>query len=276
MTSPDFDHFCNLIKERSGIVLNAEKSYLIESRLGPIASQLGHKDVNELLSVVRSSRDENLLRTVTDALTTNESFFFRDNTPFDLFKEVMLPDMLTARASRRRLRIWCAACSSGQEPYSLAMILKEMGPDLDGWNIEIVGTDISHGILERAKDGVFSQFEVQRGLPAKLLVKYFEKDDANWRIKDEIRKMVDFRFLNLVDNPQPLGTFDIVFCRNVLIYFDIETKQKVLQSIARVSERDAYLVLGAAETMIGITQEFKMHPERRGLYQVAQPDEVAA
>lgn len=151
-----------------------------------------------------------------------------------------------------------------------------MGPALDGWKIEIVGTDISHGILERAKEGVFSQFEVQRGLPAKLLVKYFEKHDANWRINDDIRKMVDFRFLNLVDNPQPLGTFDIVFCRNVLIYFDLETKQKVLQSIARVSERDAYLVLGAAETMIGITQEFKMHPERRGLYQVAQPDEVAA
>lgn len=276
MSAVDFEYFCNLIKDRSGIILSAEKAYLVESRLAPVARELGHGDVKELLAVVRTSRDETLLRTVTDALTTNESFFFRDQTPFDTFREVMMPHMQETRATRRRLRIWCAACSSGQEPYSLAMMLREMGPALEGWNIEIVATDISHGILDRAKQGVFSQFEVQRGLPPKMLANYFEKDDANWRIKDDLRKMIDFRFFNLVDNPQPLGTFDIVFCRNVLIYFDLTTKQKVLESIASVSANDGFLVLGAAETMIGITGAFKMYPERRGLYQVEHRSEAAA
>lgn len=276
MSTVDYEYFCNLIKDRSGIVLTPEKAYLVESRLAPVATELEYGGVEELLSVVRASRDETLLRKVTDALTTNESFFFRDKTPFDIFEEVMMPHMQQTRATRRRLRIWCAACSSGQEPYSLAMMLREMGPALDGWNIDIVATDISHDILDRAKQGVFSQFEVQRGLPAKMLVNYFEKDDANWRIKDDLKKMIDFRYFNLVDNPLSLGTFDIVFCRNVLIYFDLETKQKVLESIASVSSDDAYLVLGAAETMIGITDVFKMHPERRGLYQVSQQKKVAA
>ena len=276
MSAVDFEYFCNLIKDRSGIILTPEKAYLVESRLAPVANELEYSDVKELLGVIRTSRDETLLRKVTDALTTNESFFFRDKTPFDMFQEVMLPHMPETRGMRRRLRIWCAACSSGQEPYSLAMMLRDMGPALDGWNIEIVATDISHGILDRAKQGVFSQFEVQRGLPAKMLVNYFEKDDANWRIKDDLKKMIDFRFFNLVDTPRSLGTFDIVFCRNVRIYFDLETKQKVLESIASVSADDGFLVLGAAETMIGITDVFKMHPERRGLYQIKHQGEAAA
>ena len=276
MSVGDFEYFCDLIKERSGIVLSPEKAYLVENRLAPIARQHGHADVPELLHKIRSSRDETLLREVTDALTTNESFFFRDKKPFDIFRETILPHMQETRSSRRHLRIWCAACSSGQEPYSLAMILKEMGAVFDGWKIEIVATDISHDILQRAKEGVYSQFEVQRGLPAKMLVNYFEKNGDNWAVKPEIKSMVDFRFFNLLENPRMLGTFDIVFCRNVLIYFDQATKQKVLESIASVSEKDAFLILGAAETMIGLSNAFDRHASVQGLYQIQHPREAAA
>lgn len=276
MSGGDFEYFCNLIKDRSGIVLSPEKAYLVENRLAPIARQHEHADVPELLRAIRSSRDETLLREVTDALTTNESFFFRDKKPFDNFRQIMLPHILETRASRRRLRIWCAACSSGQEPYSLAMILKEMGAAFDGWRIEIVATDISHDILDRAKAGVFSQFEVQRGLPAKMLVNYFEKNGDNWAVKQDVKSMVDFKFFNLLETPRTLGTFDIVFCRNVLIYFDQPTKQTVLDSIASTSEKDAFLVLGAAETMIGLSNAFERHPSVQGLYQIQQPSEAAA
>ncbi|MBT4905860.1 MAG: protein-glutamate O-methyltransferase CheR [Rhodospirillaceae bacterium] len=276
MSVGDFEYFCDLIKDRSGIVLSPEKAYLVDNRLAPIARQYEHADVPELLRAIRTSRDEKLLREVTDALTTNESFFFRDKKPFDAFREVMLPHILETRASRRRLRIWCAACSSGQEPYSLAMILKDMGAAFDGWKIEIVATDISHAILDRAKEGVFSQFEVQRGLPAKMLIQNFEKHGDNWGIKPDIKSKIDFRFFNLLDNPRSLGVFDIVFCRNVLIYFDQSTKQTVLESIVSASEKDAFLVLGAAETMIGLTNAYERHPDRQGLYQIQHPKEAAA
>ena len=276
MSAGDFEYFCNLIKDRSGIILSPEKAYLVENRLAPIARQHGHADVPALLRGIRSTRDEALLREVTDALTTNESFFFRDKKPFDIFRQTMLPYIQETRSSRRRLRIWCAACSSGQEPYSLAMILKEMGAAFDGWKIDIVATDISHEILQRAKDGVYSQFEVQRGLPAKLLVNYFEKSGDNWAVKADIRSMVDFRFFNLLDSPRALGTFDIVFCRNVLIYFDQMTKQKVLESIASVSEKDSFLILGAAETMIGLSNAFDRHASVQGLYQIQHSSEAAA
>lgn len=276
MSGGDFEYFCDLIKDRSGIVLSPEKSYLVENRLAPIARQHEHADVPALLRAIRASTDETLLREVTDALTTNESFFFRDKKPFDAFREVMMPHILETRATRRRLRIWCAACSSGQEPYSLAMILKDMGAAVEGWNIEIVATDISHEILERAKEGIFSQFEVQRGLPAKMLVTNFEKSGDNWAVKPDLKKTITFKFFNLLDDPRSLGTFDIVFCRNVLIYFDQPTKQKVLESIAGASESDAFLVLGAAETMIGMSNAFKLHPERQGLYQIQHESEAAA
>tara|TARA_R110002110_G_scaffold414147_2_gene643346 strand:- start:67010 stop:67840 length:831 start_codon:yes stop_codon:yes gene_type:complete len=276
MSVGDFEYFCDLIKDRSGIVLSPEKAYLVDNRLAPIARQYEHPGVPELLHAIRTSRDEKLLREVTDALTTNESFFFRDKKPFDAFREIMLPHILETRASRRRLRIWCAACSSGQEPYSLAMILRDMGPAFADWKIEIVATDISHAILDRAKEGVFSQFEVQRGLPAKMLIQNFEKNEDNWAVKPEIKSMIDFRFFNLLENPRSLGVFDIVFCRNVLIYFDQETKQTVLQSIVSASEKDAFLVLGAAETMIGLTNAYERHADRQGLYQIQQPNEAAA
>jgi len=266
VNGPDFDFLCESVKQRSGIVLSPEKAYLVENRLAPIARRTDHADVPALLATLRTKQEENLLREVTDALTTNESFFFRDQKPFDAFRDLMLPHILEKNAAKRSLRIWCAASSSGQEPYSLAMILRDFAPKLEGWKVDIVGTDISHTILERAKEGVYTQFEVQRGLPAKYLVQHFTKDNDLWLISDELKKMVSFRFFNLLNDPVALGTFDIVFCRNVLIYFDPETKTGVLDGIAKSLASDGFLILGAAETIFGLTQAFATEPDRSGVY----------
>lgn len=278
MNGPDFEYLCDAVKERSGIVLTPEKAYLVDNRLAPIARSTDHADVPALLATLRSKRDEDLLREVTDALTTNESFFFRDQKPFDAFRDLMLPHVLTANANKRSLRIWCAACSSGQEPYSLAMILKDNAAKMAGWNIDIVGTDISHTILDRAKDGAYTQFEVQRGLPAKYLVQHFKKENDLWLIADELKQMVNYRFFNLLEDPVVLGTFDIVFCRNVLIYFDPETKTKVLDGISKSMASGGFLSLGAAETIFGLTNAFKSEPDRSGVYRKApsEPNPVAA
>jgi chemotaxis protein methyltransferase CheR len=203
---------------------------------------------------------------VVEAMTTNETFFFRDKIPFDHLKEAVLPALAQARAARRALRIWCAASSTGQEPYSIAMCLKEAGPMLAGWRTEIVATDLSLGVLEKSKAGVFSQFEVQRGLPIQMLVKYFTQNGEMWQLNAEIRGMVQHRQLNLLQDFSHLGVFDVVFCRNVLIYFDQATKINIFERIARMLEPDGVLALGAAETVVGITNAFKPYPERRGLY----------
>ena len=175
MKPQDFEFLSHLVKDRSGLVLTPEKTYLVESRLTPLARKRGMENLEELIKAVRCNGDEPLLRDVTDAMTTNESFFFRDQKPFDQFRETVLPAFLESRAGTKKLRIWCAAASSGQEPYSLAMCLQEAAESVKGWNIEIIGTDISREILEKAKSGIYSQFEVQRGLPIQLLVKYFDK-----------------------------------------------------------------------------------------------------
>ena len=266
MNGPDFDYLCSAVKERSGIVLTTEKAYLVDNRLAPIARRTEHVDVPALLATLRATQDEDLLREVTDALTTNESFFFRDQKPFDAFRDLMLPDVLEANASKRSLRIWCAACSSGQEPYSLGMILKDHAAKMEGWKIDIIGTDISHTILDRAKEGSYTQFEVQRGLPAKYLVQNFQKDNDLWVISDELKQMVTYKFFNLLDAPATLGAFDIIFCRNVLIYFDPETKSKVLDGIAKSMVSNGFLILGAAETIFGLTDAFATEPDRSGVY----------
>lgn len=202
-------------------------------------------------------------------MTTNESFFFRDTKPFDLFKNFVLPQLLESRAPRRKIRIWCAAASTGQEPYSLAIILKEMQAKLAGWTIEIVGTDISQEVLDKAKLGLFSQFEVQRGLPIQLLIKYFNQVGDLWQISDDIKKMVSYRKFNLLDPYTLLGSFDVIFCRNVLIYFDQPTKTEVLEKMRKVVPDDGTLFLGAAETVLGITDKFKPVQGQRGLYSTA-------
>ena len=221
--------------------------------------------IAELVAKIKSGADA-LTSVVVEAMTTNETFFFRDKIPFDHLRETMLPAMLQARASRRALRIWCSASSTGQEPYSIAMCLKELGPALAGWRVEILATDLSQGVLEKSKAGIFSQFEVQRGLPIQMLVKHFTQVGELWQLNADIRAMVQHRQLNLLQDFANLGTFDLIFCRNVLIYFDQETKAATFERLARVLEPDGFLVLGAAESVVGISDAFKPYPERRGLY----------
>jgi chemotaxis protein methyltransferase CheR len=265
VTPSDYEYLRKLLKERSGLDLSADKQYLVESRLVPLARKSGLPGIPELAQKMKSGADA-LTAEVVEAMTTNETFFFRDKIPFDHLKETVIPALVQARAARRSLRIWCAASSTGQEPYSIAMCLKEAGHLLAGWRTEIVATDLSLGVLEKSKAGVFSQFEVQRGLPIQLLVKYFTQDGEFWQLDAEIRGMVQHRQLNLLQDFSHLGMFDIIFCRNVLIYFDQPTKANIFERLARMLEPDGVMALGAAETVVGITNAFKPYPERRGLY----------
>jgi chemotaxis protein methyltransferase CheR len=276
MTVTDFEFICQILRERSGLVLTNDKAYLLESRLLPVARKWKLATFDDLVRTIRSRMDEAVIRDVVEAMTTNESFFFRDTKPFDQFKQLVLPTLLKHRAGGKTIRIWSAACSSGQEPYSLAMILSEMAAQLNGWKIEIVGTDLSTEILTRAREGLYSQFEVQRGLPITMLVKYFAQVGDRWQINPKIRGMVQYREFNLLQDPAPLGRFDVVFCRNVLIYFDQPTKTRVLNSVAKMMPEDGFLFLGGAETVLGITDRFQMVPGQRGVYGVAGTQRPAA
>lgn len=266
MTPSDFEFLRGLLKRRSGLVLSADKQYLLESRLLPIARKAGFDRLSALVGALRAEKTELLLTAVVEAMTTNESFFFRDKVPFDNLRTTVFPALQAARRHSRTLRIWCAAAASGQEPYSLAMALSESDGGFTGWRIEVIATDISNSVLEKAREGLYSHFEVQRGLPIRFLIKYFSQDGEMWRIAPEIRAMVKYRQLNLLSDFSNLGTFDLIFCRNVLIYFDQETKIDVLDRVADVIADDGYLVLGAAETVVGLTDSFKVSTQSRGLY----------
>ena len=274
MTPADFEFVANLLKRRSGLVLTPDKSYLIESRFSPLARQLNLANIDAVIAKLRAG-DEKVACAATEAMTTNESFFFRDKTPFEHFEKVILPKMLQARVATKRLRIWCAAASSGQEPYSLAMILKEKAALLKEWKVDIVGTDLSTEILAKAQAGLYTQFEVQRGLPIQLLMKYFTKEGESWRIKDEIRSMVQYRPANLLDAYTAMGSFDVIYCRNVLIYFDEATKKNILMRLGQLMPADGYLLLGAAETVVGLTTSFSPLEGARGLYVKGAPLPVA-
>jgi chemotaxis protein methyltransferase CheR len=262
----DYEFLRKLLKERSGLDLSTDKQYLVESRLLPLARKAGLPGIAELAQKLKCGADA-LTTEVVEAMTTNETFFFRDKIPFDHLRDTILPVMLQARANRKSLRIWCAASSTGQEPYSIAMCLKESAQLLSGWRIEIIATDLSQEVLEKSKSGIYSQFEVQRGLPIQLLVKYFTQVGELWQISPEIRSMVQHRQLNLLQDFSHLGKFDVIFCRNVLIYFDQETKVAIFERVAKQMEPDGVLLLGAAESVVGISDAFRPYPERRGLYQ---------
>jgi chemotaxis protein methyltransferase CheR len=264
VTPLDYEFLRKLLKERSGLDLSSDKQYLVESRLIPLARRVDLSGIAELVAKIKSGA-EALTSEVVEAMTTNETFFFRDKIPFDHLRQTVLPELLQARASRRSLRIWCAASSTGQEPYSIAMCIKEFA-GLAGWRIEIAATDLSQGVLEKSKAGIFSQFEVQRGLPIQMLVKYFTQTGELWQLNADIRAMVQHRQLNLLQDFSHLGTFDVIFCRNVLIYFDQDTKTNVFGRLAKALEPDGVLVLGAAESVVGISDAFKADSERRGLY----------
>ena len=280
MNPQDFKKLADLLRQRSGLVLGDDKAYLAESRLTPVARTWGFSDAGGLVrAIVRGEskgRDPKLITDVVEAMTTNESFFFRDKKPFDQFRDIMLPALLQSRAQKKHIRIWSAACSSGQEPYSLAILLKEMEAKLKGWRVEILATDLSREILERAEQGVYTQFEVQRGLPIQLLAKYFTQDGDRWRLSNDVRRMVQFKTHNLLEDPRMLGKFDIVFCRNVLIYFDQETKARVLNQMADLLPEDGYLLLGGAETVLGICDRFRTMPGHRGLYTPTKSTAMAA
>jgi chemotaxis protein methyltransferase CheR len=275
VTPPDYEYLRKLLKDHSGLDLSADKQYLIESRLLPLSRKSGLPGISELVQKMKGGA-ASLIAQVVEAMTTNETFFFRDKVPFDHFRDSIVPEIMKARANRKSIRIWCAAGSTGQEPYSLAMALKEMGAALAGWRVEIIATDLSQEVLEKSKAGIYSQFEVQRGLPIQLLVKHFKQSGEFWQISSEIRAMVQHRQLNLLHDFSQLGMFDVIFCRNVLIYFDQDTKINIFNRLARQIEPDGFLVLGAAETVVGLTDTFKPIPERRGLYKPNDPRAAAA
>jgi len=266
VTPLDYDFLRKLLKERSGLDLSADKQYLVESRLIPLARRAGLPGIAELVAKIKAGA-EKLTSDVVEAMTTNETFFFRDKIPFDHLREAILPALVQARASRRSLRIWCAASSTGQEPYSIAMCVKEFAA-LSGWRVEIVATDLSQEVLEKSKAGIYSQFEVQRGLPIHMLVKYFTQTGELWQLNADIRAMVQHRQLNLLQDFSHLGTFDVIFCRNVLIYFDQDTKAGIFDRLSRMLEPDGVLALGAAESVVGISDAFKPYADRRGLYRL--------
>jgi chemotaxis protein methyltransferase CheR len=264
VTPSDYEYLRKLLKDRSGLDLSADKQYLVESRLMPLARKAGLPGIAELVQKMKG-HTESLTSEVVEAMTTNETFFFRDKIPFDHLRDGILPALIQARAARRSLRIWCAACSTGQEPYSIGMIVKEMAA-LSGWRVEIVATDLSQEVLEKSKAGVYSQFEVQRGLPIQMLVKHFKQNGDLWQLNADIRAMVQHRQLNLLQDFSQLGKFDVIFCRNVLIYFDQDTKAAIFERMSRMIEPDGVLALGAAESVVGITDSFKPYPDRRGMY----------
>ena len=266
MTPDEFKFVAGFLYERSGLALTPDKGYLLESRLGPVASANGLAGLTALVQRLRAG-DARLATEVVEAMTTNETSFFRDTRPFDVFRQHLLPALLESRADRRTIRIWNAACSTGQEPYSVAELLQEQAARLAGWRIEIVATDLAEKVLARARQGIYSQFEVQRGLPVTMLVKNFEqKGVGTWQLKPALRAMVDYRRHNLLTDPPPSGRFDLIFCRNVLIYFDQATKQRALNGLLRVLAPDGRLMLGAAETVLGLGSDLVPVPGLSGVY----------
>lgn len=255
LSPTDFAFVAALVKREAAIVLGPGKEYLVEARLIPVARRLGATDVADFLAGIQRRPDPVGQRQIVDALTTNETSWFRDREPFTAFTEQVLPGLIQARAATRRLRIWSAACSSGQEAYSLAMLLQEHLPA--GWNYEIFGSDISSEMVERAERAEFSQVEVNRGLPAHQLVHYFERVGAHWRLAPNLRRYVTFQRMNLTAPLPALPPFDVIFLRNVLIYFDVETKRSVLRNVGRLLRPDGWLFLGAAETTIGVDDNYE-------------------
>ncbi|MBG0809170.1 protein-glutamate O-methyltransferase CheR [Methylosinus sp. H3A] len=244
-----FARLRRLIGSLAGISLDADKLYFAQSRLEPIMRAHGCFDLAQLMRLIEKREDESLLQRVIDAMTNNETSFFRDRVPFEKLKQEWLPDLMARRAATRRLRIWSAACSTGQEAYSIAMALEESEPDLEDWTVEILATDISEAALEAARRGVYSQFEAQRGLSTARLLRHLHPHKRHWRVSDALQARVAFRKVNLLSDFRGAGPFDVIFCRNVLMYFEPEVKRDVLTRLFGVLAEDGFLILGAAETM---------------------------
>lgn len=264
MTDQDFNFICNLVRERSAIVLGPGKEYLVQARLLPVAKQLQLGSVADLVTRLRTRHDDSLKARVVEAMATTETLFFRDHHPFETLRTAVLPELIRRRGTERRLHIWCAACSTGQEPYSLAILIREHFPQLATWEVSIRATDLSGVVLARARSGRYSQLEVNRGLPAPLLVKYFRQEAAAWQLRDDIRAAVQFHELNLIKPWPPLPRMDLVMIRNVLIYFDSDVKKAILARIAQLLRPDGFLLLGGAETTINLSDSFRRAEDLKG------------
>jgi chemotaxis protein methyltransferase CheR len=274
ISKTDFDYVSRLAHSEAAIVLEPGKEYLVETRLGPLAQQEGFASLAALIQQMRTEIKVNgLHHKAIDALTTNETLFFRDYHPFEALRRFILPEVLEQRSSARRLALWSAACSTGQEPYSLAMLLLEHFPQLADWSVSILATDLSPTVLKAAQQGKYSQFEVNRGLPASYLVKYFTKQDEAWCVKDAVKRMIEFRPMNLIQSWPVMPPLDLVFIRNVMIYFDVETKKTILKKTRACLLPHGYLFLGAAETTANLDPQFHAVTHGKAVVYRAQPPE---
>jgi chemotaxis protein methyltransferase CheR len=264
--SQSFDALCEFLRRSSGLMMEQSKRYLVESRVMPIVRRERLASLDELVLLLQKGQSPKLAKDVIEAMTINETYFFRDKTPFDQFRTVILPKLLAARANEKRIRIWSAAASTGQEAYSLAMIIDDSAAKAPGWKFEIVGTDLAETVLEKAKKGIYSQFEVQRGLPTPYLLRHFNQIGDAWQISETMRSKVSFRQLNLLSDFNSLGRFDVIYCRNVLIYFDAARKADILGRMTRLLAPDGFLALGASESLIGLKTDLVAHPEHRGIF----------
>lgn len=269
MTPQDFDSICRLLRQHSGVALEAGKEYLVEARLAPLIRELRLESIGELIARMRLEPNNGWQRQIVEALVTTESSFFRDHHPFEALQKVVIPDLMNRRSSERRLNIWCAASSTGQEPYSVALLIRESFPELKGWKISLLASDVSRQVLKRAQAGRYNQIEVNRGLPAALLVRHFAQDGTDWELNANIRKMVDFREINLAQTWPALPRMDLILVRNVMIYFDIDTKKTILDKLSRVLRPDGYLLLGGAETTLNLSDYYRrVECLKAGFYQL--------
>jgi chemotaxis protein methyltransferase CheR len=264
--SQSFDALCEFLRRSSGLIMEQSKRYLVESRVMPIVRRERLSGLDELMVVLQKGQNPKLAKDVIEAMTINETYFFRDKAPFDQFRNVMLPKLIATRQNEKRIRIWSAAASTGQEAYSLAMIIDECAAKIPGWKIEIVGTDLSDGVLDKARKGIYSQFEVQRGLPTPMLLRHFNQIGDAWQISEQMRSKVTFRQLNLLSDYASLGRFDVIYCRNVLIYFDAPRKTDILMRLSRQLTPDGFLLLGASESLIGLKTDLVAMPDNRAVY----------
>jgi chemotaxis protein methyltransferase CheR len=260
LTTGEFDYIRTLLREHAALVLEPGKEYLVESRLCPLARQEGFRSLQQLLEALRTDQNGPLHRRVVEAMTINETSFFRDARAFEALKTVVLPDIVAKRSAERCLNIWCAACSSGQEVYSIALLIREHFAGLPTWNTRLIASDISSGMLARAREGRYTQLEVNRGLPAPFLVKYFQKRGEDWQIREDVRRTVEFLDINLAGPWPPFPNLDLIFMRNVLIYFDVEMKKYILAKVRRLLRPDGYLFLGGSETTLGLDNLFEPTP----------------
>jgi chemotaxis protein methyltransferase CheR len=271
ISSNDFNYISKLVLEMSAIVLEPGKEYLVESRIQPLALKEGFASIEELVKKMQLNPRNGFCAKVVEAMTTNETSFFRDIHPFETLKGFVFPDLIEKRKDTKELNIWCGASSSGQEPYTLAILMRENFPQLQSWKINYIASDISNEMLDRCRNGVYSQLEVNRGLPATMMVKYFERHGTEWQIKEDMRKMIDFRITNLSDNWPIMPKLDLVMMRNVLIYFDVEMKKVILGKIKKLLKPDGYMFLGAAETTLNLDESFeRMNYKQSGCYRIRQ------